>query len=114
MRRNDNAASRACRSVASSRASGPRVPGIKLKTSACKAAAFAAGFGLAAMSNPVAAAPPSGDHAVRGLYDALLDTMKRGGTLDQQIRFARLEPVIHRSFDIPSMTRLSVGSPGPP
>jgi hypothetical protein len=55
-----NTASRARRSVASSRAPGPRVPGIKPKTSACKAAAFAAGFGLAAMSNPVAAAPASG------------------------------------------------------
>jgi phospholipid transport system substrate-binding protein len=110
MRPVENAASVAA-FVSSSPVSAHEVPDYRPRTaSALKAAAFAAGFGLAAMSNPAAAAPASGGHAVQGLYDALLDTMKRGGTLDQQMRFARLEPVIHRSFDIPSMTRLSVGS----
>ena len=45
-----------------------------------------------------------------GLYDALLSTMKNGRTLGQSGRFTQLEPVIHRTFDIPSMTRLSVRS----
>jgi len=46
----------------------------------------------------------------RGLYDALLSTMKNGRTLGQSGRFTQLEPVIRRTFDIPAMARLSVGS----
>jgi phospholipid transport system substrate-binding protein len=35
--------------------------------------------------------------------------MKNGRILGQSGRFAKLEPVIRRSFDIPAMVRLSVG-----
>src|SRR6266481_5113475 len=80
------------------------------KTPAWKAAAVAAGLGLAMLSYPVHAAPASGGDAVQGLYDALLSTMKNGRTLGQSGRFTQLEPVIRRTFDIPSMTRLAVGS----
>jgi phospholipid transport system substrate-binding protein len=59
---------------------------------------------------PLHAAPASGGDTVQGLYDALLSTMKNGRTLGQSGRFTQLEPVIRRTFDIPSMTRLSVGS----
>ena len=76
----------------------------------CKAVAFAAGLGLSVLSYPVHAAPASGGDTVRGLYEALLTTMKNGRTLGQSGRFAQLEPVIRRTFDIPSMARLSVGS----
>jgi phospholipid transport system substrate-binding protein len=47
---------------------------------------------------------------VQGLYDVLLSTMKNGRTLGQSGRFTKLEPVIRRTFDIPSMAQLSVGS----
>ena len=47
---------------------------------------------------------------MQGLYDALLGTMKNGRILGQSGRFTQLEPVIRRTFDIPSMTRLSVGA----
>jgi len=80
------------------------------KTPAWKAAAVAAGLGLAMLSYPVHAAPASGGDAVQGLYDALLSTMKNGRTLGQSGRFTQLEPVIRRTFDIPTMARLSVGS----
>src|SRR5215467_13416483 len=73
------------------------------------AGAFAAGFGLAMLSYPVHAAPTSGGDTVQGLYDALLGTMRNGRTLGQSGRFMQLEPVIRRSFDIPTMARLSVG-----
>ena len=43
------------------------------------------------------------------LYDALLSTMKNGRTLGQSGRFTQLEPVIRGTFDIPSMSQLSVG-----
>jgi phospholipid transport system substrate-binding protein len=80
------------------------------KTPVWKAVALGAGIGLAMLSYPVHAAPASGDDTVQGLYDALLTTMKNGRTLGQNGRFTQLEPVIHRTFDIPSMARLSVGS----
>ncbi len=79
------------------------------KTPAWKAMAAAAGLGLAMLSYPVHAAPTSGD-TVQGLYDALLGTMKNGRTLGQSGRFTQLAPVIRRTFDIPAMARLSVGS----
>jgi len=47
---------------------------------------------------------------VRGFYAALLTTMKDGRTLGQSGRYARLAPVVDRVFDVPSMTRLAVGS----
>jgi phospholipid transport system substrate-binding protein len=83
----------------------PIVPKMPL----CKAVAFAAGLGLSVLSYPVHAAPASGGDTVRGLYEALLDTMKNGRTLGQSGRFTQLAPVICRSFDIASMARLSVG-----
>ena len=73
------------------------------------AGALAAGFGLAMLSYSVHAAPTSGGDTVQGLYDALLGTMKNGRALGQSGRFMQLEPVIRRSFDIPTMARLSVG-----
>jgi phospholipid transport system substrate-binding protein len=74
-----------------------------------KAIALSAGIGLAMLSYSVHAAPASGGDTVQGLYEVLLITMKNGHTLGQSGRFAQLEPVILRTFDIPSMARLSVG-----
>jgi phospholipid transport system substrate-binding protein len=79
------------------------------KTPVVKAIALSAGIGLAILSCPVHAAPASGGDTVQGLYEFLLSTMKNGHTLGQSGRFAQLEPVILRTFDIPSMARLSVG-----
>src|ERR1700747_1436660 len=56
------------------------------------------------------AVPATGGNTVQGFYDALLSMMKNGRALGQSGRFAQLEPVIRRTFDIPSMARLSVGS----
>jgi len=47
---------------------------------------------------------------VRGFYDTLLNTMKSGRSLGQSGRYARLAPVVDHVFDIPSMTRLAIGS----
>jgi phospholipid transport system substrate-binding protein len=74
-----------------------------------KVAAFAAGLGLGTLSCAVHAAPASGGDTVQGLYDALLNTMKNGRTLGQSGRFAKLDPVIRRSFDIAEMARQSLG-----
>ena len=75
-----------------------------------KAATLTAVLGLAMVAYPAHAAPASGSDTVQSLYDALLNTMKNGRTLGQSGRFKQLEPVIRRTFDIPSMARLSVGS----
>ena len=82
---------------------------VELKAPMLKALALAAGLGLGMVSYPVHAAPASGGDTVRGLYDALLNTMKNGRTLGQSGRFAKLDPVIRRSFDIAEMARLSLG-----
>jgi phospholipid transport system substrate-binding protein len=79
------------------------------KAPAWKAATLAAVLGLAMVPYPAHAAPASGGDTVQSLYDALLSTMN-GRTLGQSGRFKQLEPVIRRTFDIPSMARLSVGS----
>src|SRR5271163_5001551 len=73
-----------------------------------KALYVAAMLAASALPYPVYAAASGGD-TVQGLYDALLGTMKNGRILGQSGRFTQLEPVIRRTFDIPSMTRLSVG-----
>jgi len=87
-------------------------PKIRLwpKIPLCKAVAFAAGLGLSMLSSPVHATPANGSDTVRGLYEALLNTMKNGRTLGKSGRFTQLAPVISRSFDIPTMARLAVGS----
>jgi phospholipid transport system substrate-binding protein len=82
---------------------------IVLKTPMWRAAGLAALLGLGLISNPVQSAPASGGDTVQRLYDALLSTMKNGRTLGQSGRFTQLEPVVRRTFDIPSMARLSVG-----
>src|SRR5437764_15331680 len=82
------------------------VPNAPARKALCLAAMLAA---ASALPYPVHAAPASGGDTVQGLYDALLGTMKNGRILGQSGRFTQLEPVIRRPFDIPSMTRLSIG-----
>jgi phospholipid transport system substrate-binding protein len=85
--------------------------GIRPKTSPWKAAALSAMLtAVPLVSSGAHAATVSGGDTVQGLYDALLSTMKSGRTLGLSGRFVQLEPVIRRSFDIPTMARLAVGS----
>jgi phospholipid transport system substrate-binding protein len=74
-----------------------------------KALALSAALGLNTVALAAQAAPASGIGTVQDLYDALLSTMKNGGTLGGSGRFAKLAPVICSSFDVASMARLSVG-----
>lgn len=55
----------------------------------------------------VAAASPQG--TVQSFYATLLTTMKQGPQLGQSGRYAALAPVVQQDFDVPFMTRLSVG-----
>lgn len=83
---------------------------VRSKASACKAVGLAVMLTASALPlTGLHAAAATGGDTVRGLYDALLSTMKNGRALGQSGRFTQLEPVIRRSFDIPTMARLSVG-----
>jgi phospholipid transport system substrate-binding protein len=74
-------------------------------TSFCLALLLGAGFLLAEGNAALAQ-----QNEVRGFYDTLLTTMKSGRALGQSGRYARLAPAVDRVFDIPLMTRLSIGS----
>ena len=84
-----------------------------LKTPARKALGLGALLVLAILSCRADAMPANGGNTVQGFYDALLNTMRNGRTLGQSGRFTQLEPVIRKTFDIPSMVRLSVGPSWP-
>ena len=90
-------------------ASGSRVA----KSRLCKALALAVALGLSTFFNTVQAAPAGGSGTVRGLYKALLSTMKSGRTLGGSGRFAQLAPVIRSSFDVALMARCRSALPGP-
>ena len=55
------------------------------------------------------AAAPDPQAPVRSFYGVLLTTMQQGRALGESGRYARLEPVVDRTFDIPYMTRLAIG-----
>ena len=77
-----------------------------------KAAALCLGFSLIVgmlVEDAVALAPDPQSN-VRGFYDTLMNTMKNGQNLGQSGRYARLSAVVDRIFDVPSMTRLAIGS----
>ncbi|HEV2673502.1 MAG TPA: ABC transporter substrate-binding protein [Aliidongia sp.] len=66
-------------------------------------------FFLAASTGRALAAPgPSAE--VQAFYDVLLGNMKNAEALGAKGRYAKLEPVIQSTFDVPFMSRLSVGS----
>ena len=66
-------------------------------------------IGLMCLSPRGAEAAPGSSDVVRHFYDALLNTMQHAGALGVKGRFQKLEPVVLAGFDVPFMTRLSVG-----
>ena len=64
---------------------------------------------LAAVSPRAMAMGGGGTETVRSLYNTLLATMQNGLALGPRGRYAEIEPVVHRVFDIAFMTRLAVG-----
>jgi phospholipid transport system substrate-binding protein len=59
------------------------------------------------MQEATAAADPQG--VVRSFYGSLLGTMQNGRVLGQSGRYARLAPVVDRTFDLSLMARLAIG-----
>ncbi len=68
--------------------------------------AFVLGLGLL-MQGASAASDPQ--DVVRSFYGVLLSNMREGGVLGESGRYARLAPIVDRTFDIPFMTRLAIG-----
>jgi phospholipid transport system substrate-binding protein len=64
---------------------------------------------LIAVPRPSFAAPEGSGAIVQTLYSTLLATMQDSGRLGVSGRYAQLAPVIRRIFDLPLMTRLSLG-----
>jgi len=61
------------------------------------------------LSTPASAAVSNPGDSVRSFYNVLLGNMQQGRMLGESGRYARLAPVVNRTFDIPLMTRLAVG-----
>src|SRR5215472_3408936 len=61
------------------------------------------------LTTPGSGAISEPQDVVRSFYGVLLGTMRDGRTLGQSGRYARLAPVVDRTFDIPTMTRLAIG-----
>jgi phospholipid transport system substrate-binding protein len=70
-----------------------------------------AGVALAALpvSASRAAAPAAAVDTIKSFYDTLLSVMQQAKTLGLKGRYEKLDPAIHRAFNLPLMTRLSVG-----
>ena len=65
-------------------------------------------FGVGLFTQGAAAAADPQD-AVRNFYGVLQSTMQQGRVLGESGRYAKLAPVVDRTFDIPYMTRLAIG-----
>jgi phospholipid transport system substrate-binding protein len=79
-----------------------------MKNGSMRAVALAFAMLIAA---PAAAAPDPAVQQVQTFYDTLLDCMKHAKELGIKGRYEKLKPVIERTFDLPGMTKLSVGLP---
>ena len=64
---------------------------------------------IATLSDGGRAAGTGPADTIHQFYDALLSTMQQGPTLGPKGRYARLEPVIGETFDLPYMARIVVG-----
>ncbi len=56
------------------------------------------------------AATTAPSEVIRHFYDVLLDAMKNAETLGTKGRFDKLQPVIEKVYDLPFMTRMSIGA----
>lgn len=64
---------------------------------------------LALLVVPARAGEPSPQTVIQNFYDALLGVMKQAHELGFQGRYQRLKPAVESAYDLPLMSRLSVG-----
>jgi len=68
-----------------------------------------AGLALAALPMFASRAAGTAVDTIKTFYDTLLSVMQQAKTLGLKGRYEKLDPAIHRAFNLPLMTRLSVG-----
>lgn len=68
-----------------------------------------AGLALAALPMSANGAAGSPVDTIKTFYDTLLSVMQQAKTLGLKGRYEKLDPAVHRAFNLPLMTRLSVG-----
>lgn len=67
--------------------------------------------GTGYFSNSSFAQTPADPKAkVQTFYDTLLETMQQGERLGFDGRYKKLEPVIHETFDVPTMAKIAIGA----
>ena len=66
---------------------------------------------LVALAGPARAegAPGTASDAIKAFDGELLDVMKNAKTLGLRGRYEKLEPAVQKAFDLPFMTKLSIG-----
>ena len=79
----------------------------RIRIVATAAAATLIFLSLAFPAFVLAAGP---EDSVNAFHETLIRTMKDGRTLSESGRYARIEPVVHRLFDLPLMSRLAIGA----
>jgi phospholipid transport system substrate-binding protein len=67
------------------------------------------GVALAALPISASRAASPAVDTIKGFYDTLLSVMQQAKVLGLKGRYEKLDPAIHRAFNLPLMTRLSVG-----
>jgi phospholipid transport system substrate-binding protein len=70
---------------------------------------LASGIVLASFRIDDVQAMSDGPETIRGFYQELLSTMQNAEVLGREGRYEKLDPIIHRTFDLPHMTRVAVG-----
>ena len=68
-----------------------------------------AGPAIAALPSRESRAEAPAVNTVKDFYDTLLSVMQQAKTLGLKGRYEKLDPAIHKAFNLPLMTRLSVG-----
>jgi phospholipid transport system substrate-binding protein len=72
--------------------------------------AVAATVALMVLTNAAPALAAGPEDSVQNFHETLISAMKDGRTLGETGRYARIEPVIRRLFDLPLMSRLAIGA----
>src|SRR5580704_7282417 len=67
------------------------------------------GVALAALPISASRAASPAVDTIKSFYDTLLSVMQQAKALGLKGRYEKLDPAIHRAFNLPLMTRLSVG-----
>ena len=79
-------------------------------TRLCIASAAAATLLFLSLAFPASVLAAGPEDSVNAFHETLISTMKDGRTLSESGRYARIEPVVHRLFDLPLMSRLAIGA----